>query len=48
MLHTFFEMADGSCIAFFEEPGAAFDFKPQRDFDLHIALEVSRETLLDE
>lgn len=46
VLHTFFEMADGSCLAFFEEPDAPFDFKNQRDFDLHIALEVSRETLL--
>ncbi|TNF79042.1 MAG: VOC family protein [Gammaproteobacteria bacterium] len=47
VLHTFFEMADGSCLAFFEEPEAPFDFKDQRDFDLHIALEVSRETLLE-
>ena len=47
VLHTFFEMADGSCLAFFEEPDAPFDFKAQRDFDLHIALEVSRETLLE-
>jgi len=45
VLHTFFEMADGSCLAFFEEPGEPFDFKAQRDFDLHIALEVSQETL---
>lgn len=47
VLHTFFAMADGACIAFFEEPDMAFDFKPQRDFDLHVALEVSRETLLE-
>ena len=47
VLHTFFEMADGSCLAFFEEPDEPFDFKAQRDFDLHIALEVSRETLLE-
>jgi catechol 2,3-dioxygenase-like lactoylglutathione lyase family enzyme len=47
VLHTFFQMADGSCLAFFEEPDAPFDFKDQRDFDLHIALEVSRETLLE-
>lgn len=46
VLHTFFRMADGSSLAFFEEPDVPFDFKPQRDFDLHIALEVSRETLL--
>lgn len=40
VLHTFFEMGDGSCMAFFEAPGRPFDFKPQHDFDLHIALEV--------
>jgi catechol 2,3-dioxygenase-like lactoylglutathione lyase family enzyme len=45
VLHTFFAMDDGSCLAFFEEPGAPFDFKEQRDFDLHIALEVSTQTL---
>ena len=47
VLHTFFRMADGSSLAFFEEPDAPFEFKDQRDFDLHIALEVSRETLLE-
>jgi catechol 2,3-dioxygenase-like lactoylglutathione lyase family enzyme len=41
VLHTFFRMDDGSCIAFFEAPDDDFDFKPQRDYDLHIALEVS-------
>ena len=45
VLHTFFQMADGSCLAFFEAPDMAFDFKPQRDFDLHIALEVDEPTL---
>lgn len=45
VLHTFFKMADGSCVAFFEEPDEPFEFKAQRDFDLHIALEVSHETL---
>jgi catechol 2,3-dioxygenase-like lactoylglutathione lyase family enzyme len=40
VLHTFFEMGDGSCMAFFEAPGRPFDFKVQHDFDLHIALEV--------
>ena len=38
-------MEDGSSIAFFEEPDEPFDFKKQRDFDLHIALEVSEEKL---
>lgn len=45
VLHTFYEMGDGSFMAFFEEPGAPFDFKDQRDFDLHIALEVNEATL---
>lgn len=45
-LHTFFGMADGSCLAFFEAPDMAFDFKPQHDYDLHIALAVDRPTLL--
>lgn len=45
VLHTFFQMGDGSFIAFFEEPGEPFDFKNQRDFDLHLALEVDRDTL---
>ena len=45
VLHTFYEMGDGSFIAFFEEPGKSFEFKEQRDFDLHIALEVDMETL---
>jgi catechol 2,3-dioxygenase-like lactoylglutathione lyase family enzyme len=42
VLHTFFGMDDGSSIAFFEEPGEPFDFKEQRDFDLHIALEADQ------
>lgn len=41
VLHTFFEMGDGSCMAFFEAPGRTFEFKDQHDFDLHIALEVA-------
>lgn len=45
VLHTFYEMGDGSFLAFFEEPAENFDFKDQRDFDLHIALEVDRPTL---
>lgn len=39
-LHTFYEMDDGSYLAFFEAPDMAFDFKNQHDYDLHIALEV--------
>ncbi|HEY7167296.1 MAG TPA: VOC family protein [Candidatus Binatia bacterium] len=45
-LHTFFQMDDGSCIAFFEAPKIPFEFKRQGDFDLHIALEVDEATLL--
>ena len=45
VLHTFFEMGDGSCMAFFEAPGRPFDFKTQHDFDLHIALEVEPDEL---
>ncbi len=40
LLHTFYEMDDGSYLAFFEAPEAPFEFKDQHDFDLHIALEV--------
>ncbi len=45
VLHTFFQMEDGSFLAFFEAPGEPFDFKTQRDFDLHIALEVEMDKL---
>ena len=39
-LHTFYELGDGSYLAFFEAPDMPFDFKDQHDYDLHIALEV--------
>ncbi len=42
-LHTFFEMDDGSCLAFFEAPDRPFDFKRQNDLDLHIALGVEND-----
>lgn len=45
VLHFFYEMGDGSFLAFFEAPDRAFEFKDQHDFDLHIALEVNDETL---
>ena len=45
VLHTFFQLDDGSCLAFFEAPDMPFDFKHQHDFDLHIALEVEPEHL---
>ena len=44
VLHTFYRLDDGSFLAFFEAP-EPFDFKPQQDFDLHIALEVERPVL---
>ncbi|MBT6205510.1 MAG: VOC family protein [Alphaproteobacteria bacterium] len=47
VLHSFYEMGDGSFMAFFETPGSYFDFKEQHDFDLHIALEVDMDTLKD-
>jgi catechol 2,3-dioxygenase-like lactoylglutathione lyase family enzyme len=43
-LHTFFQMDDGSCLAFFEVPGSPFDFKNQNSLDLHIALGVEPDT----
>jgi catechol 2,3-dioxygenase-like lactoylglutathione lyase family enzyme len=43
-LHTFYRMGDGSCLAFFDAPDMPFEFKPQHDFDLHIALEVDGAT----
>jgi len=45
VLHTFFRMQDGSCLAFFEAPDRPFEFKDQHDYDLHIALEVDMPTL---
>jgi catechol 2,3-dioxygenase-like lactoylglutathione lyase family enzyme len=45
VLHTFFRMDDGSFLAFFEAPDMPFEFKPQHDFDLHIALEVTPAAL---
>jgi catechol 2,3-dioxygenase-like lactoylglutathione lyase family enzyme len=44
-LHTFYRMDDGSYLAFFEAPDMPFEFKPQHDFDLHIALEVEMSAL---
>ena len=40
-----YALGDGSFLAFFEATDMAFDFKPQHDFDLHIALEVDRPVL---
>jgi catechol 2,3-dioxygenase-like lactoylglutathione lyase family enzyme len=45
VLHTFYQMDDGSFLAFFEVPDKPFEFKEQHDFDLHIALEVDQAAL---
>lgn len=44
-LHTFYQLDDGSYLAFFEAPDMPFEFKHQHDYDLHIALEVERSAL---
>ena len=44
-LHTFYRMANGSFMAFFECPSMEFEFKDQHDFDMHIALEVELDYL---
>ena len=45
VLHTFYGMDDGSYLAFFEAPDEPVEFKNQRDYDLHIALEVTPDAL---
>ena len=45
VLHSFYEMADGSFLAFFEAPDMPFEFKKQHDFDLHISVEVTMDHL---
>ena len=45
VLHTFYQMDDGSFLAFFDDPQTPFEFKNQRDFDLHIALEIEHSRL---
>lgn len=45
LIHIFFEMRDGSYLAFFELPKVEFDFKDQDPSDLHIALEVDEATM---
>ena len=44
-LHTFYRLDDGSHMAFFETTDMPFQFKPQHDFDLHIAFEVAPDSL---
>lgn len=45
LIHIFFEMRDGSYLAFFELPEVEFEFKEQDPSDLHIALEVDDATM---
>ena len=45
VLHSFYQLDDGSYLAFFEAPDMPFEFKKQHDFDLHIALEVANDVL---
>ena len=45
VLHTFFQMEDGSFLAFFDGPSTPFYVRAQRDLDLHIALEVDHQRL---
>jgi catechol 2,3-dioxygenase-like lactoylglutathione lyase family enzyme len=47
VLHTFYRLDDGSYLAFFEVPDMPFEWKPQHDYDLHIALEVERPVLAE-
>jgi catechol 2,3-dioxygenase-like lactoylglutathione lyase family enzyme len=47
VLHTFYRLDDGSFLAFFEAPDLPFEWKKQRDYDLHIALEVAPSVLND-
>jgi len=43
--HTFYELEDGSYLAFFDAPDMDFEFRNQHDYDLHIALEVEEPVL---
>jgi catechol 2,3-dioxygenase-like lactoylglutathione lyase family enzyme len=47
VLHTFYRLDDGSYLAFFEAPDMPFEWKPQHDYDLHIALEVEQPVLAE-
>jgi len=45
VLHSFYQLDDGSHIAFFEAPEQPFEFSHRHDYDLHLALEVTMEDL---
>jgi catechol 2,3-dioxygenase-like lactoylglutathione lyase family enzyme len=44
LLHTTYRLGDESFLEFFEVPGQPFAFKEQHDFDLHLAIEMDRDT----
>ncbi len=46
-LHTFYSLRDKSCLAFFEILDKPLKYKKWHDFDLHIALEVDENKLLE-
>ncbi len=46
-LHTFYSLEDKSSLAFFEILGEPFKYKAWHDFDLHIALEVEKNNLIE-
>lgn len=45
-LHTFYQLDDGSFLAFFEAPDMPFEFRDWHDFDLHIAIEVTHDHMM--
>lgn len=45
-LHTFYQLDDGSFLAFFEAPDMPFEFRDWHDFDLHIAIEVDHDHMM--
>ena len=48
-MHLFFETADGTLIAFFDEPytATAEQFEQKDSFDVHLAIEVDNEAALE-
>jgi len=44
LLHTTYRLGEDSFLEFFEVPNQPFEFKPQHDYDLHLALELDYET----
>lgn len=49
-MHLFFEMEDGTCIAFFDDPftAKAGQFDQKDSFDVHVAFEIDSMAALDE